>query len=77
MPRSRESVIAELDAKKIGYVDDMSYKELCELLPVEKPVVAEEPIDYSGIHVGQSTIEGIHTRVTILERQMGKLLKDV
>ena len=76
MPKqSKESIIAELDARKIGYSEDMDYKELNELLkkaqakdaPEPKP---EEPIDYTDILGGLSTIHGLHRRLTIVERRL-------
>jgi len=79
MPKqSRESVIAELDARKTGYTDEMSYAELCELLkkaqdagkPEIPGEVLDEPIDYSNVRVGQSTVEDLHRRVTLLERKL-------
>lgn len=72
--RSKESIIAELDAKKIGYSDDMSYGDLIGLLKPEevvaKPVVKEEPIDYSNVRCGLSTIQDLHRRVTLLEQKL-------
>jgi len=76
MPKpSKESVIAELDAKKIGYSDEMSYAELCALLnpPVPEEPKPEEPIDYTGILGGLSTIHGLHRRLTIVERRLAAI----
>lgn len=78
MPRqSKEQIIAELDDRKIGYSDEMSYAELCELLKQARDadgqdtvVEPEEPIDYSKIRCGLSTIQDLHRRVTILERKL-------
>jgi len=36
MPRSRESVIAELDSRQVGYDDKMSYQELFALIEKDK-----------------------------------------
>jgi hypothetical protein len=91
MPKqSREQIIAELDARKVGYGTDMSYNELVELLNQARQVAREqieeqvpkeflgpkpeEPIDYSGILCGLSTIQDLHRRITLLERKMEKLL---
>ena len=75
--RSKESVIAELEARKVGYSEDMSYNELYELLkseqakdvPKPKPEASPE-IDYSNIRCGLSTIQELHRRVTLLERKL-------
>ena len=73
--KSRESLIAELDARKIGYKDEMTYKEISDLLEkareeAEKKM-SEAPlhIDYSGVRCGLSTIHDLHRRITILERK--------
>lgn len=84
MPKqSREQILAELDARKIGYSDDMSYNELCEVLrkaqteevPVPKAEgpKAEEPIDYSNIRVGMETMQNHERRIVLLERALKKL----
>uniref|UniRef100_A0A6M3KC75 Uncharacterized protein n=1 Tax=viral metagenome TaxID=1070528 RepID=A0A6M3KC75_9ZZZZ len=70
--RSKESIIAELDARKVGYSEDMSYNELNELLKEAQAKDVPEPkptvIDYSGVRCGLSTIQELWRRVTILER---------
>jgi len=77
--KSRESILAELDARKIGYSEEMSYRELCELLKqaqaedeAEEPKEAAAPlnIDYSGVRVGLSTIQDLHRRLTIVEHRL-------
>lgn len=80
MPKqSREQIIADLDARQIPYSEDMGYNELVELAktsptsPMEPRKVAppqpEEPIDYSNIRCGLSTIQDLHRRITLLERK--------
>jgi len=79
MPKqSKESIIAELDARKIGYSEDMSYNELSELLkqaqakdaPEPKP---EEPIDVSKAMCGLRTIQDHERRIVLLERRLAAL----
>jgi hypothetical protein len=75
MPKSKESVIAELDARKVGYSEDMEYKELVELLKeaeakdVPEPK-EEEPIDVSKAMCGLRTIQDHERRLQILERKI-------
>jgi len=78
MPRSRESVITDLEAKKIKYVDEMSYSELVELLAppvakVEKPVepkVPKKALEIPAVMVGLRTINDHERRITMLERKL-------
>ncbi len=72
--QSRESVISELDARKIGYDEKMNYMELLDILNEAKAKKkAEEPlnIDYAGVRCGQSTINNLHARICIIERKLG------
>ena len=75
MPRSRESVLAELDARQVGYNEDMSYAELCELLKQAEAKEAEAAkplaIDYTGVRCGVSTIHDLHRRLSIVEHKLG------
>ena len=80
MPRSRESVIAELKAKKIKYVDEMSYSELVELLAeaeiekadvkIEKAEVKKKALEVPIVKVGVTTINDHERRITMLERKL-------
>ena len=81
--QSREQIVAELNGRQIGYDEKMEDKELAELLKkaVDKEKAAEKAakektrlesnIDYSDIRCGMSTIQELHRRLTIVERQLG------
>ena len=78
MPISKDKVIAELNARQIGYSDEMEYPELVELLDrakaAEKPpeeAKVELPIDYADVFCGLRTIHDLHRRITIIERKLG------
>lgn len=84
MPKqSREQIIAELEVRQIAYREDMSYDELVKLVktsptaPMESvkvaPLQPDEPIDYSNVRCGLSTIQDLHRRITLLERAIKKL----
>lgn len=73
MPKqSREQIVAELDARKVGYSEDMSYAELAELLKKaqdeDKP--KDAPIDYSNVRCGLSTIQDHERRIVMIERAL-------
>lgn len=75
MPKqSRESIVAELDARKVGYTDEMSYNELNELLKKaqDEQKVKEKPqaIDYSNVRCGLSTIHDHEKRIVMIEREL-------
>lgn len=76
---STESIKAELDARKIGYSDEMSYKELGELLKKAKDeeagaeaAEAMEPLntDMADVKCGVSTIQDHEMRLRVIERQL-------
>ena len=76
---SKESILAELDARKVGYSEEMPYNELVKLYKKvideekaeeQKKVEQPEAIDYTGVLCGISTIHDLHRRVTLLERKI-------
>ena len=70
MPKkTKEQVIAELDARQISYNENMSYSELLTLLPKEeaKPV-EEKPLDIPEVTLGVTTINDHERRICIIER---------
>ena len=74
MPISRDKVIAELNARKIGYSDDMEYKVLANLLnkarakEIEKEEAKKKEIP--TIPCGIRTINDHERRLCALEREV-------
>lgn len=76
--QSRESLIAELDARKIAYSDEMKDKELAALL--EKAREAEQeaganampPVntDMAGVKCGLATVQDHELRIRKLEQKL-------
>jgi len=78
MPKqSKESIIAELEGRKIGYSEDMSYNELSELLKEaqakDEPKKVEEPIDVSKAMCGLRTIQDHERRLILVERRLAAI----
>ena len=83
--QSREKIIAELDARKLGYDEKMTDEQLGELLEKEKQAEKDaekasavkgkkknEPlnIEYTGVRCGLSTIHDLHKRLFIVEKKL-------
>ncbi len=78
MKMSRDKIIAELEILKVGYSEEMTTKELTDLLKkakAEAKAKEEEEkldadIDYTGVKCGLATIQDLHRRLTICERKL-------
>lgn len=69
MAKSKEQIMAELDARRIGYKSEMTAAELQKVLDAQaqKAVPAREP---KPVAVGVTTIQDHEERITKLENAL-------